>query len=235
MIKLDITKAYDTVSWSFLRDVMVGLGFPTRFVGLIMEIARCVSSTSSSLMINGNCHGFFNSKRGLRQGDLMAPTLFLFCIEYLSRVLNTKAREGVFNYHKDCVELGITHLAFADDLMLFSRGDFQSVQILIDALSHFSSVSGLNLNPTKSNIFIAGKYREISEDILDLASFPRGHLPVRYLGLPLASQRISEADYAPLFKSVDGFLSKWATLKLSYAGKLELIRAVIQGVQSFWL
>ncbi|VFQ84596.1 unnamed protein product [Cuscuta campestris] len=181
MIKLDITKAYNTVSWSFLWDVLVGLGFPTRFAGLIME---CVSSASSSLMINGNCHGFFNSKRGLRQGDPMAPTLFLFCIEYLSRVLNTKAREGVFNYHKDCVELGITHLAFADDLMLFSRGDFQSVQIFMDALSHFSSVS---------------------------------------------------ADYAPLFKSVDGFLSKWATLKLSYAGKLELIRAVIQGVQSFWL
>ncbi|VFQ98950.1 unnamed protein product [Cuscuta campestris] len=77
--------------------------------------------------------------------------------------------------------------------------------------------------------------RDTSHDILSLVSFPRGHLPVRYLGLPLASQRISEADYAPLFKTVDGFLSKWKTMKISYAGKLELIRAVIQGVQSFWL
>ncbi|VFR00578.1 unnamed protein product [Cuscuta campestris] len=103
------------------------------------------------------------------------------------------------------------------------------------SLEHFSSVSGLTLNPTKSNIFITGRLRDASQDILDLAPFPRGHLPVRYLGLPLASQRISENDYAPLFKSVDGFLSKWGTLKISYAGKLELIRAVIQGVQSFWL
>ncbi|VFQ90806.1 unnamed protein product [Cuscuta campestris] len=108
-------------------------------------------------------------------------------------------------------------------------------EVLMDALDHFSRVSGLTLNPTKSNIFLAGKYRDASQNILDLASFPRGQLPVRYLGLPLASQRISESDFAPLFKTVDGFLSKWSTLKLSYAGRLELIRAVVQGVQSFWL
>ncbi|VFQ96640.1 unnamed protein product, partial [Cuscuta campestris] len=119
--------------------------------------------------------------------------------------------------------------------MLFSRGDSHSVQVLMDALDHFSRVSGLTLNPTKSNIFLAGKYRDVSQNILDLASFPRGQLPVRYQGLPLASQRISESDFAPLFKTVDGFLSKWSTLKLSYARRLELIRAVVQGVQSFWL
>ncbi|VFQ96415.1 unnamed protein product [Cuscuta campestris] len=117
MIKLDITKAYDTVSWRFLEAVMVGLGFPTRFISLIME---CVTTASSSIMVNGEGHGFFKSKRGLRQGDPMAPTLFLFCIEYFSRMLNTKAKEGVFSYHKDCASLGITHLAFADDIMLIS-------------------------------------------------------------------------------------------------------------------
>ncbi|VFQ89229.1 unnamed protein product, partial [Cuscuta campestris] len=160
---------------------------------------------------------------------------FLFCIEYFSRLLNKRAKVGGFNYHKDCAALGITHLAFADDLMLFSRGDSHSVQVLMDALDHFSRVSSLTLNPTKSNIFLAGKYRDVSQNILGLASFPRGQLPVRYLGLPLASQRISESDFAPLVKTVDGFLSKWSTLKLSYAGRLELIRAVVQGVQSFWL
>ncbi|VFQ88789.1 unnamed protein product [Cuscuta campestris] len=125
LIKLDITKAYDTVSWSFLQGVMHGLGFPPRFVSLIME---CASSASSSIMVNGDSHGFFASQRGLRQGDPMAPTLFLFCIEYFSRLLNKRAKVGGFNYHKDCAALGITHLAFADDLMLFSRGDSHSVQ-----------------------------------------------------------------------------------------------------------
>ncbi|VFQ88796.1 unnamed protein product [Cuscuta campestris] len=115
------------------------------------------------------------------------------------------------------------------------KGDLHSVQVLMDALDHFSRVSGLTLNPTKSNIFLAGKYRDSSHALLALASFPRGQLPVRYLGLPLASQRISEKDFAPLFKTVEGYLSKWSTLKLSYAGRLELVRAVIQGVQSFWL
>ncbi|VFQ80307.1 unnamed protein product [Cuscuta campestris] len=211
---------------------MLGLGFPLKFVGLIME---CITSASSSISVNGNIHGFFKSKRGLRQGDPMAPTLFIFCIEYLSRLLNTKTKEGPFHFHKNCSELGISHLAFADDIMLFARGDFSSVKVMMDALDHFSKVSGLCLNPTKSNIFVAGKYRDASQDILQLANFPRGELPVRYLGLPLASHRISGSDYAPLFMKIDTFLGKWSTLKISYAGKLELIRAVIQGVESFWL
>ncbi|VFQ78789.1 unnamed protein product [Cuscuta campestris] len=144
--------------------------------GVFPLVMECVSSASSSIMVNGDSHGFFPSERGLRQGDPMAPTLFLFCIEYFSRLLNKKAKEGLFNFHKDCASLGITHLTFANDLMLFSRGDLQSVQVFMDALDHFSRVSGLILNPTKSNIFLAGKYRDSSHDLLALASFPRGNL-----------------------------------------------------------
>ncbi|VFQ95756.1 unnamed protein product [Cuscuta campestris] len=196
LIKLDITKAYDTVSWSFLQDVMHGVGLD-KGIPWHLPFSSFVLSTSLGY-----------STKGLKK---VASTI------------------------TGCAALGITHLAFADDLMLFSRGDVHSVQVLMDALDHFSRVSGLTLNPTKSNIFLAGKYRDVSQNILDPASFPHGQLPVRYLGLPLASQRISESDFAPLFKTVDGFLSKWSTLKLSYAGRLELIRAVVQGVQSFWL
>ncbi|VFR01739.1 unnamed protein product [Cuscuta campestris] len=98
---------------------MLGLGFPLKFVGLIME---CINSASSSISVNGNTHGFFKIRRGLRQGDPMAPTLFIFCIEYLSRLLNTKTKEGSFHFHKNCSELGISHLAFADDILLFVRG-----------------------------------------------------------------------------------------------------------------
>ncbi|VFR01054.1 unnamed protein product [Cuscuta campestris] len=169
MIKMDITKAYDTVSWRFIEDAMLAFGFPSRFVSLVME---CVTSAFSSIMVNGDSHGL---------------------------------------------------------------GDLPYVQVLMDCLSISQVSQVLVLNPTKSNIFIAGKYRDTSHEILGLVSFPRGQLPVRYLGLPLASQRLSKDDYAPLFKTLEGFLSKWKTMKISYAGKLELIRAVIQGVQSFWL
>ncbi|VFQ77258.1 unnamed protein product [Cuscuta campestris] len=131
--------------------------------------------------------------------------------------------------------LGITHLAFADDIMLFSKGDFTSVTALMEVLNHFSAVSGLHLSPTKSNIFVAGRDRDRSEDILSLVHFPVGQLPMSYLGLPLPSQRLKESDFAPLINKIDNFLRGWSTNKLSYAGRVELLRAVIQGTESFWL
>ncbi|CAH9126786.1 unnamed protein product [Cuscuta epithymum] len=74
-----------------------------------------------------------------------------------------------------------------------------------------------------------------NENILDLVDYGRGVFPVRYLGVPLAPLKVSVAQYAPLLETVNDFLKTWNTKTISYAGKLELIRSVIQGVQSFWL
>ncbi|XP_056697428.1 uncharacterized protein [Spinacia oleracea] len=62
MMKIDLQKAYDTVDWEFLQEMMNQLGFPGDFVDLVME---CVTTPKFSLMLNGTMHGFFKSKRGL--------------------------------------------------------------------------------------------------------------------------------------------------------------------------
>ncbi|VFQ82222.1 unnamed protein product [Cuscuta campestris] len=120
-----------------------------------------------------------------------------------------------------------------DDLMLFSRGDITSVKVLADALKHFSQVSGLHVNPQKSNIHLAGQIKDNKEEILILVQFPLGQC--RYLGLPLTSQRASERDFAPLISKVEENIRRWNTKTLSQAGRVELIRSVIQGIQSSWL
>ncbi|CAH9079933.1 unnamed protein product, partial [Cuscuta epithymum] len=153
MIMVDLRKAYDTISWDFLRNVLLGLGFPATFVGWIME---CVSTASFSVSLNGSLYGFFKGKRGIRQGDPMSPLLFVLCLEYFSRLLTMRTKQGSFNFHPQCSSLGITHLAYADDLMLFSRGDTFSIRILVDALKEFGDVSGLRVNHDKSNIFVGG-------------------------------------------------------------------------------
>ncbi|CAH9085418.1 unnamed protein product [Cuscuta europaea] len=232
MIMVDLRKAYDTISWDFLANVLRGLGYPDRFVGWIME---CVSTASFSVSLNGTLHGFFNGKRGIRQGDPMSPLLFVVCLEYFSRLLTIKSMDSRFNHHPLCGSLGITHLAYADDLMLFSRGDKYSIGVLVDALKEFGEVSGLRVNHNKSNIFVGGVHGLDLQNILDLVDYGRGVFPVRYLGIPLAPLRISVAQYAPLLDTISDFLNAWNTKTISYAGKLELIRSVIQGVQSFWL
>ncbi|KAK4397773.1 Anaphase-promoting complex subunit [Sesamum angolense] len=231
-INVDLRKAFDSVSWTFLSQVLHGYGFPPIFIAWIME---CVSTSSFSVALNGSLHGFFAGKKGLRQGDPMSPGLFLLCMEYFSRLIKRKTTDSDFNFHPKCEKLKITHLLFADDLMMFSRGDLPSVHILMECLQEFRDVSGLAVNTSKSSIFTAGIENNMLCDILARTEFTRGEMPVRYLGIPLAAQRLSVRDYSPLVDQIANNISRWAAKSLSFAGRLELIRSVIHGVECFWL
>lgn len=83
--------------------------------------------------------GFFKRQRGLRQGDPISHLFFVICMEYLSRCLNCATRKDGFNFHAKCEKLKVSHLAFADDLMIFTKGDFLSVKIVSDVLQEFGA------------------------------------------------------------------------------------------------
>lgn len=80
IITMDMKKAYDSINWNFLNELLRGLNFPRRFMDLILE---CVCSPRFTLMINCQCCGFFEGKKGLRQGGPISPLLFVICMEYL--------------------------------------------------------------------------------------------------------------------------------------------------------
>ncbi|XP_011083922.1 uncharacterized protein LOC105166312 [Sesamum indicum] len=190
-INVDLRKAFDSVSWSFLARVLHGYGFPPLFINWIME---CICS-SFSVALNGSIHGFFSGKKGLRQGDPMSPALFLLCMEYFkglrqgdpmspalfllcmeyfSRLVKRKTTNSHFNFHPKCEKLKITHLFFADDLMLFSRGDLPSIHVLMECLQEFRDTSGLTVNTSKSSIFTAGIQYEELDGILARTGFALG-------------------------------------------------------------
>nr|GEX16651.1 putative reverse transcriptase domain, reverse transcriptase zinc-binding domain protein [Tanacetum cinerariifolium] len=139
--KVDIQKAYDTVDWNFLRSILVGFGFHHVMVEWIMT---CVSTTSYSICINGNLHGWFRGKRGLRQGDPLSPYLFTLVMEVLTLMLQHRVHTTeAFHFHHLCEQQRIVNLCFADDLFLFARGHMDSVMVIMDALDEFKKASGL--------------------------------------------------------------------------------------------
>ncbi|KAL0411967.1 UNVERIFIED_CONTAM: hypothetical protein Slati_3786400 [Sesamum latifolium] len=128
----------------------------------------------------------------------MSPALFLLCMEFFLRMIKRKISNSKFNFHPKCEKLKITHLLFADDLMLFSRGELPSIHILMECLQEFRNIFGLVVNTSKSSIFTTGIVDNELVGILARTEFTRGEMPVRYLGIPLAAQRLLITDYSPL-------------------------------------
>lgn len=121
-------------------------------------------------------------------------------MEYLSRILKCMSLLSTFRFHRMCKTLQLTHLIFADKLMVFWKGANGSVIKIKETLTHFSIITGLVANKEKSNIFLAGMKDSIKSQLISLTGFSQGTFPIIYVGLPL-------------------FFKKWPQTRLSHADK----------------
>jgi len=230
-LKIDLRKAFDSVNWEFLFHSMACLGFPKLF---LIWLKACICSPMFSVKINDAMAGYFKGTQGLRQGDPLSPYLFVIVMEVLSLMIKKAASNTSFKYHWRTKDVGITHLCFADDLIVFCHGDLNSVSLLYNALQEFSSISGLQINSSKSHCFLSNVSPLVEEQILNLLSFPKGSLPMRFLGVPLITSKLKHQDCQPLMQRIVAKVHSWTSRFLSYAGRLQLIKTVLFSIQSYW-
>jgi len=139
MLKVDLHKAFDSIHWNFVKDLLHALHFPKVFTKWIMAY---VSNVEFFLHLNGQIHGSFMGYRGLRQGDPLSPLLFVLAMEYFSRIMLKASSHPHFKHHPHCKTLNLTHLMFADDLILFGNVEIPTIRIMKEALDTFSLCTG---------------------------------------------------------------------------------------------
>jgi hypothetical protein len=135
-LKIDITKAFDILDWSFLLKVLKTFGFNATFCNWIQVILQ---SAFLSISINGRSHGYFNCSRGVRQGDPLSPLLFCLAEDVLSRSITKLVSDGKFNLIKGTRNLNVpSHCFYADDLMIYCRGNLAGLNALNDLFATYA-------------------------------------------------------------------------------------------------
>ncbi|GFZ16735.1 hypothetical protein Acr_26g0000050 [Actinidia rufa] len=118
-----------------------------------------------------------------------------------------------FNFHPRCGGLKITHLAYADDLILLSIGDPTSVSLIMEKLNHLGDCSGLKISLSKSSLFLAGISSTDLEAIKGITGFNQGSFPFKYLGILVAASKLSIAQFSPLIDKILNYISAWVGVR----------------------
>jgi hypothetical protein len=194
ILKIDIKKSYDCINWDYLRLILLqcGFGLPTK--NWIME---CITSTTFSILINGESMRFFNTERGLRQGYPLSPFLFILIMEGLSLALKKSKEEGLLTGIKVSRLYKTIHLLFVDDILILSKASIAEWHEIKRILNVFYKASGLLTNEEKTTFLHYGVKQQDLESLqgnfhyifVDLSS------GFRYLGYFLKTNRYKTKDW----------------------------------------
>jgi hypothetical protein len=232
-LKVDISKAFDTLDWNFLVMVLNNFGFSPLFVNWILEILQ---SARLSILINGKAVGFFSCSRGVRQGDPLSPLLFCLAEEVLSKALSVSLARGRLIPMSYCCGTNLpTHVLYADDIMIFCTGLKSNIRELLHIFHKYSAVSGQIVNNAKSRFFTGNMYVARKNMIDCLLGFNVGVVPFLYLGCPIFQGKPKVAHFRMITDKIKNKLATWKGNILSIMGRVQLVKSIIHGMFIFGL
>ena len=231
-IKVDLEKAYDRLEWCFIHKVLQAFQFPQNIVKVIMS---CVTSTKISILFNGEALELFNPSRGIRQGDPLSSYLFILCMEYLGHLIDKKCMEGVCKPLKASRDnIGISHLFFADDLILFAKVDEDSCETISKVLDEFCEESGQKVSVDKSRIYFSPNVQvELRREICSRLGIQATANIGNYLGFPIKHKGVPRNRMNFIVERVMNKLAGWKARFLSFAGRSVLVKSVMSSIPNY--
>ena len=207
---------------------MLKMGFHPKWVNMIMA---GVTLVSYSILLNGAPSSFIKPSKGIRQGDPLSPYLFLLCTEGFSALLRNAA------HHRDlhgvcCSQNGpsITHLLFADDILLFFNASLSKCHIIKEFFHVYELASGQKINSDKSSIFFSTNTLQSLQEIKYFFN-ANSNVPLeKYLGLPPIIGKGKKQAFEDIKSKVQSKLCGWKGKLLSQASRETIIKSVAQAI-----
>jgi hypothetical protein len=233
LFKIDFEKAYDKVKWPFLQQTLRMKGFNPLWCGWIRDF---IEGGSVGIKVNNDIGHYFQTRKGLRQGDPLSPLLFNLVGDMLA-IMIARARDAgqIGCLIPDLVEGGVSILQYADDTILFMEHDLDKAVNMKLILCIFEQLSGLKINFHKSEIYCFGKAKDDEHIYKQIMGCESGSLPFRYLGIPIHHRKLSNAEWAMVENRFVGKLGCWQGKLLSYGDRLVLINSVLTSLPMFML
>ena len=149
LLFIDFEKAFVTIEWTFLRKALEHFGFGS---SLINWINLFYSDIQSCIMNNGWSGSFFSLGRGVRQGCLLSPHLFILFVEVLAIAI--RGGNEIKGLSVGNIECKLSQ--YADDTTMILDGSQASLERSFALLDSFGQLSGLRVNRGKTEVLWIG-------------------------------------------------------------------------------
>lgn len=232
VIKIDLEKTYDRLSWMCIKETLEDIGMPSKIIQLVMH---CVSTTRMRVLWNGEALEEFHPSRGIRQGDPLSPYIFVLCIEKFFWMIGL----AIEQHHWRPIQLvrggpKISHLAFADDVLLFAEASEGQITLIKHILDVFCRFTGQKISEAKTRIFFSKNVdNHLKRSINEMVGFQMTDDLGKYLGVPILHKRVNCRSFQFILNKVDQRLSTWKAKTLSFVGRITLTQSVLQALPTY--
>lgn len=223
LLKLDITKAFDTVSWCFLLNLLRNRGFGSRWRSWI---AALLLTSETRILLNGHESDSFKPARGLRQGNPLSPLLFVLVMDALQGLLAKATSWGLLAKLDTRRSIPNTSI-YADDTIVFLQPIEREATAVNAILQLFGKATGLKTNLSKSALTPIRCDDDVLVGVQQLLGCRVENFPITYLGLPLSLRRPTKAEVQPILDRLSKKVAGWKPKLLSPDGRLRLIKSVL--------